>query len=124
MPDKPRRRPLAAAGAVLGCGLAAATALAGTAPGSSAAPPPASSSSRPTAAPATLSRPPVRAARWGPDLDRLSLTEQTIIEQVQVRRPGADGKAAPTTQMVAYRGVLSSTQIDNVAAFVYTAEHR
>jgi hypothetical protein len=52
------------------------------------------------------------------------LTEHTIVAQVRYGDPVPTGKAAPTTQMVAYEGVLSATQIENVAAFVYASEHR
>jgi cytochrome c6 len=61
----------------------------------------------------------------GPDLDRLSLPEATIIKQVTNGGPALMGKAAAkyTTSMVGYKGVLSPAQIDDVAAFVYSAQH-
>ena len=60
----------------------------------------------------------------GPNLDRLSLAEATIVKQVMNGGPALMGKAAAkyTTTMVGYKNVLSPTQIQNVAAFVYTAQ--
>lgn len=61
----------------------------------------------------------------GPDLDTLSLTEATIIKQVSNGGSSLMGKAASKyqTQMVGYKGVLTTAQIEDVAAFVYTAQH-
>ena len=64
----------------------------------------------------------------GPSLDKLgpSLTEATIIKQIQQGGATLMGKAAAkyTTQMVGYAGVLSTSQINDVAAFVFTSTHR
>jgi mono/diheme cytochrome c family protein len=62
----------------------------------------------------------------GPDLDKLVLTEATIIKQVTNGGSALMGAAASkyTTQMVAYKGVLSTAQIDDVAAFVYASTHK
>lgn len=61
----------------------------------------------------------------GPDLDRLSLPEATIIKQVTVGGRALMGRAAAryTIQMIGYRALLTRAQIDDVAAFVYTIEH-
>jgi cytochrome c6 len=61
----------------------------------------------------------------GPDLVRLSLPEATIVTQVTNGGPALMGNAAAgyRTTMVGYKRVLSPAQIDDVAAFVYTAQH-
>lgn len=63
----------------------------------------------------------------GPNLNKLVLTESVIITEITnggaklVGKPIA-GKTYQTS-MVAYKGTLSTTQIDNIAAFEYTATH-
>jgi len=65
----------------------------------------------------------------GPNLDKVApaLTEATIIKAITNGGGTVMTKAALakyTTLMVAYKTVLSATQIDNVAAFVYTSTHK
>ncbi len=64
----------------------------------------------------------------GPNLDKLApkLSEATIIKQIRQGGSALMGKAAAkyTTQMVGYAGVLSTAQIDDIAAFVYTSTHK
>jgi mono/diheme cytochrome c family protein len=61
----------------------------------------------------------------GPNLNKLVLTEATIIAQVTNGGSKLMGAAASkyTTQMVAYKNVLKPAQIDDVAAFVYVSTH-
>jgi mono/diheme cytochrome c family protein len=64
----------------------------------------------------------------GPNLDKVkpALAEATIIKAVTNGGATVMTKAAVakyTTQMVAYKGVLSTKVIDNVAAFVYASTH-
>src|SRR5215468_11460100 len=63
----------------------------------------------------------------GPNLDRTNLTQATLIKAVTngggtVMTPAT--RAKYTTQMVAYKGVLTPTQIKDVAAFVYVSTHK
>jgi len=63
----------------------------------------------------------------GPNLDKTNLTQATLIKAVTngggtVMTPAA--RAKYTTQMVAYKGVLTPTQIKDVAAYVYVSTHR
>jgi mono/diheme cytochrome c family protein len=65
----------------------------------------------------------------GPNLDKAAktLTEATIVKAVTKGGSSVMTKAAAakySTMMVAYGGVLSKTQIQNVAAFVYTSTHK
>jgi mono/diheme cytochrome c family protein len=65
----------------------------------------------------------------GPNLDKAAktLTEATIVKAVTNGGSTVMTKAAAakySTMMVAYGGVLSKTQIQNVAAFVYTSTHK
>lgn len=60
--------------------------------------------------------------RLGPDLATLSLPEATIIRRLLNGDPALPGSARGRypMRMIAYRGVLATAQIDDVAAFVYT----
>jgi mono/diheme cytochrome c family protein len=63
----------------------------------------------------------------GPNLDHVSLTEQTIIKAIT--NGGAtvmtkEAVAKYTTQMVAYKGVLPSAEINNIAAYVFISTHK
>jgi mono/diheme cytochrome c family protein len=65
----------------------------------------------------------------GPNLDKVApaLTEATIIKAITNGGATVMTKAAAakyTTTMVAYKGTLSPTAINNVAAFVYTSTHK
>jgi mono/diheme cytochrome c family protein len=63
----------------------------------------------------------------GPNLDHVALTEQTIIKAITNGGATVMPKAIAakyTTQMVAYKNVLSTRQIDNIAAYVYTSTHK
>jgi sulfite dehydrogenase len=63
----------------------------------------------------------------GPNLTNVVLTEQTIIKAITNGGATVMTKAAAskyTTTMVAYKGVLTPTQIDNIAAYVYVSTHR
>src|SRR5579864_4742656 len=63
----------------------------------------------------------------GPNLDNVSLTEETIIKAITNGGATVMSKAAAakySTQMVAYKNVLSTKQIDNIAAYVYTSTHK
>jgi mono/diheme cytochrome c family protein len=63
----------------------------------------------------------------GPNLGEVTLTEQTIIKAITYGGWTVMTKAAAskyTTRMVAYKAVLTSAQIDNIAAFVYTTTHK
>jgi mono/diheme cytochrome c family protein len=67
-------------------------------------------------------------AQDGPDLDGVVLPEATIIaEETQggVVAIALMGKAAAPYKvpMLAYKGVLTTTQIDNIAAFEYASTH-
>lgn len=61
----------------------------------------------------------------GPDLDKLVLSEATIIAEVTKGGSAPMGAAGTEylTQMMAYKGILTTAQIENVAAFEYTATH-
>ncbi len=63
----------------------------------------------------------------GPNLTNVVLTEQTIIKAIANGGATVMTKAAAskyTTTMVAYKGVLTPTQIDNIAAYVYVSTHK
>ena len=63
----------------------------------------------------------------GPNLDTVSLSEQTIIKAITNGGATVMPKAAAakyTTQMVAYKNVLTTKQIENIAAYVYTSTHK
>lgn len=73
----------------------------------------------------------LRAARSvgtiGPNLDKTALTEAVIIKAITNGGASVMPKAAAaryTTQMTAYKNVLTPTAIQNVAAFVYTSTHK
>jgi mono/diheme cytochrome c family protein len=125
MPQKPRSRLLLVASAGIACGAAAVAAAAAPGPSRLVGDPDAGRAVFVANCSACHTLKSADAhGQIGPNLDTLSLSESTIIEQVRNGDPVPTGKAPPTTQMVAYEGVLSSRQIDNVAAFVYTAQHR
>jgi mono/diheme cytochrome c family protein len=68
------------------------------------------------------------AGTLGPNLTTAAagLSEKTIIAAITNGGASVMTKAAAakyTTQMVAYKGTLTNTQIDNVAAYVYTSTH-
>ncbi len=63
----------------------------------------------------------------GPNLDRTSLPEATIIKAISYGGSTVMSKAAAAkyyTTMTAYKKVLSTTVIQNVAAFVYSSTHK
>ncbi len=63
----------------------------------------------------------------GPNLDKTALTEAVIIKAITNGGASVMSKAAAakyTTQMTAYKNVLTPTVIQNVAAFVYTSTHK
>ncbi|HEX4519058.1 MAG TPA: cytochrome c [Gaiellaceae bacterium] len=65
----------------------------------------------------------------GPNLDKVgpALTEATIIKAITNGGATVMTKAAAakyTTTMVAYKGSLTPTVINNIAAFVYTSTHK
>jgi mono/diheme cytochrome c family protein len=63
----------------------------------------------------------------GPNLDHVSLTETTIVKAITNGGATVMTKEAAskyTTQMVAYKGVLTSSQINNIAAYVWTSTHK
>lgn len=65
----------------------------------------------------------------GPNLDKSAgaLTEATIVKAITNGGASvmtAAAKAKYPTQMVAYKGALSTTVINNIAAFVYTSTHK
>ena len=53
----------------------------------------------------------------GPNLDRTKLAYATIVKTVTRGKSGAKGTMPP------FKGTLSTTQIQNVAAFVYASTH-
>ena len=66
------------------------------------------------------------AGAIGPNLDKVKPTEAKIITAISKGGASIMTKAAVAkypTQMVAYKGTLSTKQIDNVAAFVYVSTH-
>ena len=67
-------------------------------------------------------------AAIGPDLNRVSLSEPVIIRAITnggatVMSKVQAAKYAGTTQMIPYRNVLTTLQIQDIAAFVYTSTH-
>ncbi len=63
----------------------------------------------------------------GPNLDKTALTEAVIIKAITNGGASVMSKAAAakyTTQMTAYKNVLTPAVIRNVAAFVYTSTHK
>jgi sulfite dehydrogenase len=63
----------------------------------------------------------------GPNLDRVPLPEPTIIAAITNGGATVMSKAAASrysTQMVAYKGVLTTVQIENIAAYVYISTHK
>jgi mono/diheme cytochrome c family protein len=63
----------------------------------------------------------------GPNLGEVSLSEPTIIKAITNGGWTVMTKAAAsryTTQMVAYKAVLTPGQINNIAAFVYLSTHK
>jgi mono/diheme cytochrome c family protein len=65
----------------------------------------------------------------GPNLDKVApkLSEALIIKAVASGGASIMTQATRskyTTQMSAYKGTLTATQITNVAAFIYTTTHR
>jgi mono/diheme cytochrome c family protein len=65
-------------------------------------------------------------ANIGPDLNKLSLSEAVIVKAIANGGATVMGKAQAgkyTTQMIAYRNALTATQIQDIAAFVYTSMH-
>jgi mono/diheme cytochrome c family protein len=63
----------------------------------------------------------------GPNLDKVPLPQAKII--IAITKGGASIMtkaqiAKYTTQMVAYKGVLSTSLINNIAAFVYESQHK
>ncbi len=62
----------------------------------------------------------------GPDLDKVKLTEATIVKAIDNGGASVMTKAAVAkypTRMTPYKGVLSASQIQDVAAFVYASTH-
>jgi mono/diheme cytochrome c family protein len=62
----------------------------------------------------------------GPDLNKVTLTEPLIIKAITYGGSTVMTKAQVakySTQMVAYKNVLSKKQIQDIAAYVYKATH-
>lgn len=62
----------------------------------------------------------------GPDLNKVSLSEVVIIKAMTNGGATVMSKvqaAKYTTQMTAYRNALTTAQIQDIAAFVYTSTH-
>ena len=62
----------------------------------------------------------------GGNLDKVNLTEATIIKAITNGGAGVMTKAALAkypTQMTPFKGTLTPTQIQNIAAFEYIATH-
>lgn len=62
----------------------------------------------------------------GENLDKVNLSEATIVKAITKGGASVMTKAALAkfpTQMIAYSGTLTKTQIQNIAAFEYTATH-
>jgi mono/diheme cytochrome c family protein len=62
----------------------------------------------------------------GPDLNKVSLSELVIIKAITNGGATVMSKvqaARYTTQMIAYRNALTTAQIQDIAAFVYTSTH-
>ena len=62
----------------------------------------------------------------GPDLNKVSLSEVVIIKAITNGGATVMSKlqtAKYTTQMAAYRNALTTVQIQDIAAFVYTSTH-
>jgi mono/diheme cytochrome c family protein len=67
------------------------------------------------------------AGKVGPNLDKVPLLEATIIKAITNGGATVMSKAAAakyTTQMLAYKGALTTEQITNIAAYVYVSTHR
>jgi cytochrome c6 len=65
--------------------------------------------------------------KLGPDLDKVKLSEPTLVEAITKGGASVMSKAAVaryTSRMTAYGDVLTPAQIRNVAAFVYTSTHQ
>jgi cytochrome c6 len=64
----------------------------------------------------------------GPNLDKVGpLTEPVIIKAIRNGGATVMTKAAAakySTQMVAYKGALSTEQINNIAAYLYVSTHK
>jgi mono/diheme cytochrome c family protein len=63
----------------------------------------------------------------GPNLDRVSLPEATIVKAITNGGSTVMTKAQVakySTQMTPYKGVLSPAVINNIAAFIYTSTHK
>ena len=66
------------------------------------------------------------AGTIGPDLGKLHLTEATIVKAITLGGAAVMTKAQVAkypTRMTPYKNVLSKKQIQNIAAYVYTATH-
>jgi mono/diheme cytochrome c family protein len=62
----------------------------------------------------------------GPDLDHVNLSEATIVKAITSGGASVMSKAAAAkyaTRMTPYKGVLSASAIEDVAAFVYASTH-
>jgi mono/diheme cytochrome c family protein len=62
----------------------------------------------------------------GPDLDKLVLTEPVIIKAIANGGASVMTKARAAkyaTEMTAYKGALTTAQIQDIAAFVYNSTH-
>ncbi len=64
----------------------------------------------------------------GPNLDKVApLTEPVIMKAITYGGATVMSKAAAgryTTRMFAYKGALTTDQINNIAAYVYTSTHK
>jgi mono/diheme cytochrome c family protein len=62
----------------------------------------------------------------GPNLDKLILPEATIIAEITKGGSSLMGKAGAKymTQMMAYKALLTTTQIQDIAAYEYTVTHK
>jgi len=67
------------------------------------------------------------AGTAGPNLDRVPLAEPVVIKAITLGGASVMGQSALAkyhTRMPAYRNVLSTTQIQDIAAYVYRSTHR
>jgi mono/diheme cytochrome c family protein len=71
-------------------------------------------------------RPAASTGTIGPDLDKVILSEAVIIKAITNGGATVMTKAQAakyTTEMTAYKGALTTTQIQDIAAFVFNSTH-
>ncbi|MEI8105236.1 MAG: cytochrome c [Actinomycetes bacterium] len=63
----------------------------------------------------------------GPDLDKVPLTQAVLIKAIASGGTSVMTKAAAakySVPMQAYKGTLSTTQINDISAYIYTSTHK